>query len=409
EGANGERFIVYTDIDRLEGHMKKIAPQDSSVIDEFIKALRTCTRLDPPWEKAPEVSGLFDLLKLIVKHFPLLRMLWKWNKVSLQDFGMRFRHPLIRKAFPLLFTPDISMPFILMNLAWLHRKSAGYPRGGSLEFSRAIEQRYCSLGGEINYKARVAKILTDNGSTVGIRLEDGSEHYADYVISAADGHATIFEMLDGKYVDETIHGYYKNLLPFPSSVHVSLGVNRTFDDIPPLVMGMLFALDETMEVGGVQREFLKVYMHNFDSSLAPPGKTVMHLFMTTDYDFWTALRHNPERYAAEKEKIADQVVAILDKRFPGLAGQVEMRDVATPTTYVRYTGNWKGSDKGWLVTPATWQYGRAMQKTLPGLRNFLMAGHWVVPGGGIPTAAMSGRHAIQILCKQEKKKFLTTV
>ena len=48
------------------------------------------------------------------------------------------------------------------------------------------------------------KILVENGKAVGVRLEDGTEERADIVISAADGRATIFNMLDGKYVDEKI-------------------------------------------------------------------------------------------------------------------------------------------------------------------------------------------------------------
>ena len=37
---------------------------------------------------------------------------------------------------------------------------------------------------------------------MGIKLVDGKEYKGNYVISAADGHATIFEMLEGKYVDD---------------------------------------------------------------------------------------------------------------------------------------------------------------------------------------------------------------
>lgn len=54
----------------------------------------------------------------------------------------------------------------------------------------------------------------------------------------------------------------------------------------------------------------------------------------------------PEAYKAEKERIVGEVIDRLDKRFPGLAQQVEMRDVATPMTWVRYTGNWRGSYEG---------------------------------------------------------------
>ena len=80
--------------------------------------------------------------------------------------------------------------------------------------------------------------------------------------------------------------------------------------------------------------------------------------------------------------------------------------MATPMTWVRYTGNWRGSYEGWLLTPKTFM--TSMSKTLPGLDNFYMAGQWVNPGGGMPSAAMSGSHTIQIICKKDKKEFVTS-
>jgi phytoene dehydrogenase-like protein len=119
------------------------------------------------------------------------------------------------------------------------------------------------------------------------------------------------------------------------------------------------------------------------------------------------LREDPERYKAEKKQIADKVIALLDRRFPGLAGQVEMFDVATPMTFERYTGNLRGSYMGWASTTET--LGMRMSKTLPGLGNFYMAGQWVEPGGGTSPAVMSGRNVTQIICKRDKRKFVTTI
>jgi len=48
-------------------------------------------------------------------------------------------------------------------------------------------------------------------------------------------------------------------------------------------------------------------------------------------------------------------------------------------------------------------------KTLPGLSNFYMAGMWVEPTGGLPSAAKSGRDVIQIICHEDKKKFFTSI
>ena len=404
EGADGRTFIVYTNIEKLERHMKDLAPEDVFVIDEFIAAVRKCARSEPPLGKAPEVMGLFDLLKMIVSNFGLLRLLWKWNKVSLRDFGNRFKNKLIREAFPRMFRPDFPMTFMLMTFAWMHNRAAGYPIGGSLPFAQSIEKRYLSLGGEIAYKAKIAKILTENGRAAGVRLEDGTEHRADYVISAADGHTAIFEMLDGRYLDDTIRGYYEKLIPFPPLIYIALGVNRTFPEIPPST-GLVLELQEPLTVGSVAHTHLGVHIYNFDPTLAPDGKTVLIVMLVTDYEYWRKLRENEAQYKTEKEKLADRVVSILDKRFSGLAGQVEMRDIASPTTFVRYTGNWKGSFEGWQVTPATWNFGQVMKKTLPGLSNFYMAGQWVEPGGGLPAVAMSGRNVIQIICKKEKRTF----
>jgi phytoene dehydrogenase-like protein len=76
-------------------------------------------------------------------------------------------------------------------------------------------------------------------------------------------------------------------------------------------------------------------------------------------------------------------------------------------TYERYTGNWQGSYMGWANTPELTS--KRMNRTLPGLGSFYMAGHWVYPGSGVPSAVTSGRHVMQVICKQDKRPFVTTV
>jgi len=103
------------------------------------------------------------------------------------------------------------------------------------------------------------------------------------------------------------------------------------------------------------------------------------------------------------------IVEVLDQRLPGISGQVEMVDVATPLTFERYTGNWKGSFEGWLITPQNSStLISPMRQTLPGLQNFYMCGQWVQPGGGLPTGVMTGRKLVQALCKEDGKKFEAT-
>lgn len=246
----------------------------------------------------------------------------------------------------------------------------------------------------------------ENNRALGIRLADGTEHHADIVISAADGRTTIFDMLEGKYIDGKIQGRYDNPSLYPPLLHVAFGVARTFDDLPHSVSGFNILLDVPITIADKELNRLPLHVYNFDPNLAPKGKTTIKFMINTEWDYWNELYKNPESYKAEKKGLASELLSILDKRFPGLSGQVEMVDVATPMTWVRYTGNWKGRYEGWMEISLG--LGKTMDKILPGLGSFYMAGQWVEPGGGLPGVVPSGRNVIQLICRQDKKQFVTS-
>ncbi len=406
EDKDGKAFNIYCDADRFEQYLLELAPEDKDIIREFTKGIRSFSRADMPADKPSELYNLLDKIKS-VKMLPLLMLMKKWLKISTGDFCKRFKNPYLRHTLTSAFGSDLwPMMIILWMLGFQHKKAAGYVAGGALELVRFLEERYHALGGEIHFNARVDKILVENDKAVGIKLADGTEHRADWVVSAADGRTTIFDMLEGKYVDDAIKNRYDNPDIFSPLVYIGLGVAGRVEEIPPSISGLSFPLETPINIAGKEHHRLGVLTYSYDPSLAPEGKTVLKVQFDTDYDYWEKLYQNPERYKAEKERIAGDVIDRLDKRFPGLASQVEMRDVATPMTWVRYTGNWRGSYEGWMFSAET--FTSSMRKTLPGLDNFYMAGQWVNPGGGMPTAAMSGNHTIQLICKKDKKRFTTT-
>jgi phytoene dehydrogenase-like protein len=406
EDEEGNCMRVFTDLDRLEQEMLAKAPEDKKLIRAFTKAVRKFIKFHLPVDKAPETYGPLDGLKLMVKFLPFMGAMRRWTRISAQDYIDRCRNPLLKKTFEMMFVPEMSMSFLIFTMGWMHKRSAGYPIGGSLEFARLIEKRYRELGGKIHYNSRVTKVLTTDGAAHGIRLENGDMHPADIVISAADGHFTIFEMLEGRYIDERIKDYYDHYETFPSYVQVSLGVGRTFPEAPQL---LYFPLGEPLVIDeSASQDYMGVRVFNFDPSLAPPGKTAITcLFGTENYLYWQSLREQElKQYKKEKQRIAQAVIDALEKKFGDVRKNVEMIDVATPATVIRYTNNWKGSFEGWLLTPKMGL--RQMKKTLPGLRNFYMIGQWVEPGGGLPPALLSGRNVTQIICQHHHQKFTTT-
>jgi phytoene dehydrogenase-like protein len=409
EGEGGKAFILYTDIDRLEQHMKELAPADAKVIEEFCNATRRFTRFGEVMGDSMEMSRPLTMIKAIPKMLPLMGVLRKYSRMSMQDFCARLSDPFLHQAFASLFDlPDFPMTGLLMTLAWMHNRDAGYPIGGSLAFAQDIERRYLDLGGEIHYRSRVEKILTENDRATGVRLADGTEHRAGAVISAADGHATIFDMLEGRYVSDKVRGYYDELPIFQPIIQVSLGVARDLADQPSTVS---YPLAEPITIAGEVRGRTEMRHFCYDPTMAPPGKSVVVVTFMSNYGYWQELYQDRERYDAEKKDIAIKVIGQLEQRIPGISEQVEVVDVATPMTYERYTGNWQGSMEGWLITTETMSMamGKGMDKTLPGLEDFYMAGQWVEPGGGLPPAATSGRNAIQMICKRDKRRFVAQV
>lgn len=169
---------------------------------------------------------------------------------------------------------------------------------------------------------------------------------------------------------------------------------------------MSFELPVPVDMAGEVHGVLNVRIHNLEPRFAPPGKTVLTSAIQTNYEFWKARLADPCAYAAEKEKITRAYVGALEQIWPGISSQVEMSNIATPLTFERMTGNFRASITGWSLTPE--QAGANIPKTLPGLENFWMVGHWVYPGGGLPAGVSTGREVIWRQCKKDRKQFVVS-
>jgi phytoene dehydrogenase-like protein len=402
EGSEGQAATIFCDLDRLEDHLLELSPRDGDLIRPFVRKARALTRFSVPIGKAPETFSVLDGLRMMVRMLPHMPLFRRWGGVTLGEFAGRFRDPLLRDAFLALWVPESTILFPMMTLAWLHTREAGYPAGGSLPFARSIARRLEEMGGEIRYGARVTRILVEDDRAAGVLLADGSEHRADWIISAADLHATVFDLLDGRHADDALRGAFSRFPIFEPLILVAIGVREMPEGLPPTVAGIDIPVDPPDEIAGRMRRRLRLG-GGFDEEHAPPGHAVLRALLPSEFGYWEELRKDRPGYEAQKGRVADTVIRLLDRRFPGLAAQVAMSDVATPVTFRRYTGNWQGSYEGWLLTPASLM--TRMRKTLPGLSNLLLAGHWVEPGGGLPPAALSGRYAVQTLCKKEGRRF----
>ncbi|HIK43821.1 MAG TPA: NAD(P)/FAD-dependent oxidoreductase [Leptolyngbyaceae cyanobacterium M65_K2018_010] len=405
-GPSGETLQVHCNPDQLAQHLKDISPPDARLIEAFCQGVRTFKGFDLSLlqQKPKALMTLGDWARVGRQMLPFVRSLGQWGPVSLREWAAQFQHPFLRAAIPHLFAwPDVPVMVGMSLLAYLDNQNAGFPLGASLKFAQAIEQRYLDLGGEIYYSAQVERVLVEGDRAVGVRLYNNQEYRARRVISACDGRRTIFDLLRGQYVNPRIHRLYDGHLPMHSQLQISLGVNRDFAAEPHWVTHLL---DRPVLIAGEDRYEIGVKHYCFDPSLAPPGKSVVIVMLTTTYSYWQQI-YGRREYHAEEIQEADILIDRLEQFYPGLKADIEYRDVATPLSYERYTGNWQGASCGWLLTKDTLPLMiQGIPKRLPGLGNFYMVGQWTEPGGSVPIVAMSGRNMIQEICHEDHKKFV---
>ncbi len=399
--ADGRLFRDYYDLDRLEKHLKELAPGDAKAIEDYVRGCRAFTGFDflgdlmlgSGGERARALAGLAAR--------------FRWLRPTMAKFGERFKDPFLRRAMPLLVysNPDVSLMIHLVRHGYGVDDIIQWPAGGALKFALSIEKRYKALGGEIAYNSRVAKILVESGRAVGVRLEDGSEHRAGIVISDADGRKTIMDMLDGRFLNDKVRRECGDPPDTTAwSVHVFLGVRRDLSAEPS---AMIMLLDEPVEIAGHRCETLEMQIFGFDKTMAPAGKGVIKAELFSDYSYWKPLENDRARYEDEKARAADLTIGVLERRFPGLRAQVETIDVPTQLTWERYMGGTRGFANMPTKKVSVWagMRGTGGDLTLPGLENFYFAGVWASMAPSLFGNALSGRVAIKAICRRLKRPF----
>jgi all-trans-retinol 13,14-reductase len=101
-----------------------------------------------------------------------------------------------------------------------------------------------------------------------------------------------------------------------------------------------------------------------------------------------------QEYETFKEEIGNQIMTQLDARWPGLIGDIEVKEFATPVTASFFAGAPRGSIYGPAVIPD--QVGLRRFRTRSPIPNLYLAGSGVF-GDGVAACMGSGRLAAQLI------------
>lgn len=400
---DGLSFHDYYDLEKLRAHMKSLSPEDAPTIDAYIKDIQQVIRFDN--DGALFLGPLHEKLSSL----PRLIFMMKYFRSNLETYATRFKHPLFRKTFPLLHysCPNVPLYMHLIKHSDIAKGSNAMPVGCGTTIAKNMVSLFERLGGTIRCQHRVAKILTENDRACGVEMEDGEIVRADFVVSNADGRKTIMHMLQGRYVNKKIIGYCMPNpdveLPYPNMVF--FGVKRDLSSHPA---ALLFFLDSPVIIAGHICNHIGMQLFGSNSGMAPAGKGIIKVELAGKPSYFEDLYKNRTAYKAEKERIAEQVLTVLEKKFPGLREDVEVADVATLKTWERYMGGTHGFHNipNMKFNILDFIINSKQRYTLPGLKNFFFAGQWASAAEVILPNALSGKTVIRDICKQCNVKFL---
>lgn len=396
--ATGDELHVTRDLDALARDLERLGPEDREAIASIVEGARAIGKMPMPLD-APELATLRQMLTNLWNIRDDLGVLVRFRKPLGEWIAEHVKSAKVAAALLALMPAEAPAVALLGVLGFLERGILSRPVGGTGAFRDALIATWERLGGHTLLHSTVDEILVRDDRAHGVRLADGTMLEADWVVSTSSSPETVFRLLGGRYGADALRKRIADWKMFEPIVMVSFGVEMPLADVPSSLS--LEGL-EPIDIGGVITSKLHVRVYNDDPVYAPPGHTVVQVMAGSSYDWWAS---RGTHYVEEKDRLARRLLSRLDKLFPGIAASVEMIDVVTPLTFWRSARSWRGAYEGWM--PNAESFFGHVERTLPGLERLLLAGQWVEPGGGVPTALASGRQTAQLICAAEGERFVT--
>ena len=133
---------------------------------------------------------------------------------------------------------------------------------------------------------------------------------------------------------------------------------------------------------------------NLYKGYSPEGKNIINIMTLQGFDHWEKYKEdyfkdNKEEYRKEKERMANILIDKVEKTLlPGLKDAIEVKEIGTPLTNLRYTSNYKGAVYGFDQTLDN--SGRNRLGHATPIKNLYLSGAWTKPGHGYGGVIYSG-------------------
>lgn len=388
---NGVIYEIPLKLEPFREFLLSLSPIDNTLINEFCHNIEIMKNTKMP-PSAP--SNITQLISLMKDSRGFLNLARKYVGVTVKAYVENFKNPLIKSILYELMSPQYSLFALFMMLGTRMGGNAGYPMGGAYEVIRRMENKYISLGGKINFNSKVDEIVVENGRTTAVKAK-GKIYSASAVIAACDMYDTLKNMLGGKYTHPQLDNMLESAELFDPIIMVSFGLNRRFN--LPYSQNLISA-EGICSAPDFVNHSINIRSFEFDKSSAPENCSSIMVMLNSKLDYWQEFRkNNINEYRLKKQQLADKIADFINDHIPGFKDAIEVVDVATPATYVRYANLYKASWEGFAPTPNLLKIN--IDKKIKGVKGLYLSGQWTTVGGGICTAVSSGKISAKSVLK----------
>ncbi|MCK5764428.1 MAG: NAD(P)/FAD-dependent oxidoreductase [Bacteroidales bacterium] len=412
-------YLLTNDPDEMRDDMISHFRDEEKAIRKFFKAGKSTagafTKMSNASRSGETMSALEKArssLRSGLAAMPLIRYLPFSAKMGMNRF---FRSSGLKK----LYSTEERLLSCLVPIGWAYSNDYQLPpQGGGRAFTDWITDVLKKWETPVFCNSRVNKIMIENEKASGVScIYKGEEFniHAKYVIAACDVESVYTAMLPEGTVSGKMIRKLQNAEVFNSCVTISLGLDCKaadlgLDEEQVLIRRNDISRKEQLSGAPDKTEISVIATSSRDPSAAPEGKGVLTLFASCDIeygDFWKTKRDDDGNYVrgsayrAFKKEYADIMIDRVEEMLiPGLRSHIEVLDISTPVTYLRYTGNRDGAIMGFRPNFRNIRKGVAHISTP--VKNLFIGGQWAELGGGIPNAVKAGMNSALLVIKDEK-------
>lgn len=279
--------------------------------------------------------------------------------------------------------------------------------GGSDTIAKALNDILLHYGGRILTHQKVIQIVVENKVAVGLKTENGVFYPADVVISDINPKQLI-DIVD----DSAFNEAYKSRIRDINNTNSVFSLYLRFKDeaMPYLNSNFYgFQTDTPWKMSGIVDEKWPngyLYMHHCHEKSPKFAKSAVILsYMTIDaLDKWknTKIGHRGVDYERFKQEMANRLLDVVEKDFPGLRDKIADYQAATPLTYRDYTSTPDGSIYGLAKDVTKGIAGRVSYKTK--VPNLLLVGQNINSHGMLGVLVGTMNVCSQLIGEQEVRQ-----